>query len=88
MAKFEKLKARLLSKPSDFTWDELVTLLGHFGYTEVNTGKTGGSRRKFAEATSKHIINLHKPHPGKILKSYQVNQVVATLKEQGLIRDE
>lgn len=88
MAKVDKLKERLLSKPSDFTWDELVTLLGHFGYREINTGKTGGSRRKFAEATSKHIISLHKPHPGKILKSYQVNQVVAVLKEQGLLKNE
>jgi hypothetical protein len=88
MAKFDKLRERILSKPNDFTWDELVTLLGHFGYKEVNTGKTGGSRRKFVETTSKHVISLHKPHPGKILKSYQINQVIATLKEQGLIKDE
>lgn len=88
MAKFDKLRERLLSKPSDFTWDELVTLFGHFGYKEVNTGKTGGSRRRFVETATKHVISLHKPHPGKILKSYQINQVIATLKEQGLIKDE
>lgn len=85
MAKFGKLKERLLSKPSDFTWDELVNLLGHIGYDEVNTGKTGGSRRRFVSSNSQHVINLHKPHPGKILKIYQIKQVVDSLKQQGLI---
>lgn len=87
MARIEKLVARLLSRPKDFTWDELVKILGHFGYEELGKGKTGGSRRKFADDT-KQIINLHKPHPGNILKRYQIDQVIASLNERGKIKDE
>jgi hypothetical protein len=87
MAKIEKLLVRLLSHPTDFTWDELVKILHHFGYTELKTGKTGGSRRKFADST-KHIISLHKPHPGNIVKHYQIKEVVVPLKERGKLKDE
>ena len=84
MAKIEKLIEKLLSVPKDFTWEELVKLLAHFGYTELKKGKTGGSRRKFADQY-KNIISLHKPHPGNILKHYQITEVIALLKEKGLI---
>ena len=87
MSQFEKLTTKLLSKPNDFTWDEPVKVLNRFGYIEVKKGKTGGSRRKFADATN-HIINLHKPHPGNILKRYQIDQVVGVLKERGKLKDE
>ena len=87
MAQIEKLINRLLSKPTDFTWEELVKVLGHFGYAEMKKGKTGGSRRKFADET-KHIINLHKPHPGNILKRYQVNDLIDSLKDRSKIKDE
>lgn len=87
MAKIEKLIAKLLSSPADFTWDELIKVLAHFGYTELKKGKTGGSRRKFADGNN-HIISLHKPHPGNILKHYQVKEVIASLKETGKIQNE
>ena len=29
--------------------------------------------------------NLHKPHPSKILKTYQVNEILRVLKEGGII---
>jgi hypothetical protein len=87
MAKIEKLIEKLLSKPTDFTWEELLKILAHFGYTELRKGKTGGSRRRFADDTN-NIINLHKPHPKNILKSYIIKDVVAHLKERGKIKDE
>lgn len=87
MVQIEKLLVRLLSRPTDFTWDELIKILRHFGYKELKKGKTGGSRRKFADET-KHLINLHQPHPGKILKRYQIDLVVAALKEKRKIKDE
>lgn len=34
---------------------------------------------------SKHIIRLHKPHPGNILKMYVIDYVIGELKDQGLI---
>lgn len=84
MSQIQKLLERLLSFPKDFTWEELTKLLAHFGYKELKKGKTGGSRRKFADA-EKHIINLHKPHPEKIMKRYHLEDVIASLKERGKI---
>jgi hypothetical protein len=87
MSKTEKLLQRLLSIPKDFTWEELVKLLAYFGFEELKTGKTGGSRRKFADAQKKVII-LHKPHPGNIVKEYAIRQVIEHLKEKGYIKNE
>jgi hypothetical protein len=42
-----KLLRRFLSAPIDFTWEERVKIMASFGYKEIITGKTGGSRRKF-----------------------------------------
>jgi len=87
MSKIEKLIARLLSRPTDFTWEELSKVLGHFGYEELKTGKTGGSRRKFADK-DKHIIDLHKPHPGNIVKQYQIRDIINTLTEKRKLPNE
>jgi len=84
MSKHEKLLLRLLSIPSDFTWDELISLLTKFGYEELKKGKTGGSRRKLADKDH-NIIILHKPHPGNIVKQYAIRQVIDHLREQGYI---
>ncbi len=87
MSKTEKLFERLLSVPSDFTWEELVKLLASFGYAELKKAKTGGSRRKFVDS-QKRVISLHKPHPGNIVKEYALKQVIEHLKEKGLIKNE
>lgn len=87
MAKKEKLIDRFLLVPKDFTWDELTTVMSYFGFEELSTGKTSGSRRKFAN-DEKSIINLHKPHPGNIVKQYAIKQAIATLKEKGKIKNE
>jgi hypothetical protein len=84
MSKLEKLIVRFLSYPNDFTWEELLKILNHFGYKELPTGKTGGSRRKFVDE-QKHIISLHKPHPANVLKKYQIEDVIASLKETGKV---
>ena len=84
MGKHEKLLRRLETKPKDFTWDELVTLLRGLGYTEATGGKTGGSRRRFLHDSAPDIF-LHKPHPGNVLKAYAVRLVLETLREGGFI---
>jgi predicted RNA binding protein YcfA (HicA-like mRNA interferase family) len=84
MTKKEKLLKRLLSQPSDFTWQELTTLLKSLGFEEVKTGKTGGSRRRFSNAENV-IINLHKPHPSNILKKYQIKQIIEILSDEEII---
>ena len=85
MSKFDKLKERLVKKPTDFTYDELRTVLGGFGYQETNKGKTSGSRVAFINTVTKHIIRIHKPHPKNIIKAYALQYIVEELKEQGLL---
>ena len=80
MSKAEKLIARLLLRPKDFTYGELKTLLSFFGYREV---QGQGSRVCFAKEG--HKIKLHKPHPGNIMKAYQLNLVIEELTVKGLI---
>ena len=47
MSKAEKLLERFLSKPKDFTFEELRKLLKGLGYEEAKAGKTSGSRVAF-----------------------------------------
>ena len=84
MTRKEKLIRRLKSKPKDFTWDETESLLAGLGFTKVKTGKTGGSRRRFIDSNNV-VITLHKPHPGNILKRYQIEQIIEILSAEGLI---
>lgn len=84
MSKKEKLMARLLSKPKDFTFEELTALLGYFDYEQTKLGKTSGSRVVFTNGDGDYI-RLHKPHPRNILKPYQVDDVITALQERGLL---
>ncbi|PNV76196.1 type II toxin-antitoxin system HicA family toxin [Leptospira inadai] len=86
MSKFEKLLLRLKSKPRDFTYSELKNVLTGLGYFEVNQGKTSGSRVGFINEETKHLIRLHKPHPGNILKAYQIELLLDELKKRGIIQ--
>jgi hypothetical protein len=85
VSRIEKLKARLKLKPKDFTYGELMTLLQSFGYTEWKSGKTSGSRRAFINSTTKHVIHLHKPHPGNELKHYQIQEIIDELTKNGYL---
>ncbi len=74
MTKKQNLIKRFLAMPSDFLFTELVRLLGYFGYKEIKTGKTAGSRLRFENSEGTRIF-LHKPHPGGIMKKYQLKQI-------------
>ncbi len=85
LSRKDKLLKRLKSNPKDFTWEELVTLLSSLDFIEMDKGKTGGSRRKFFNRDKNLIINLHKPHPSSIIKSYAINQIIEKLEEESII---
>ncbi len=84
MSKIEKAIERLKSKPKDFTYDEAKMILTSLGFIEDNKGKTSGSRIKFIK-NGYAKIELHKPHPGNILKSYQIKDIIEKLEKGGLI---
>ncbi len=82
MSRKAKLVKRLLDRPKDFSWNELISLLAGIGYQQSNQGKTSGSRCRFVHEDLP-MITLHKPHPRKILKRYQLDQVIDILEEEG-----
>ena len=84
MGKKDKLIQRLKAKPKDFTFDEAESLLNFFDYERSDKGRTSGSRVCFK--SSKHPpIMLHKPHPRKELKEYQIKDLIEKLESEGLI---
>jgi len=85
MSRFEKLLKCFLSKPKDFTYDELARLLAGLGYEKASTGKTAGSRVAFVNPETRHIIKLHRPHPRPELKRYQLDDIEETLRNKGAI---
>jgi hypothetical protein len=84
MTKHKKLLARFLTKPTDFTWNELSRILHGLGYKQVSAGKTSGSRVRFISPDYPPII-LHKPHPKPILKRYQLEDIINLLRQEKLI---
>ena len=84
MSRKDKLLSKLLSKPKDFTYNELKTLLELIGYKEDNVGKTSGSAVRFIN-DKKHIIRLHKPHSDNTVKSYIIKMVIEELSKEGII---
>ena len=80
MSKKDKLLKKFLVVPpkKDLTFDELETLLLSCGYVKLE-GR--GSAVKFYHKSKDNLINLHKPHPSNILKTYLVKQIQEKLKE-------
>jgi hypothetical protein len=63
----------------DYEWEELLSLMKAFGF-ELRT--SGGSGRKFFDPASKALLFMHEPHPSKVLKAYQVREVIQFLRRE------
>jgi len=79
VSKLQKAIERLHTKPIDYTWDELLSLMIALGY-ELRT--SGGSGRKFFDPATKALFFLHQPHPSKILKAYQIRAAIQFLRKE------
>lgn len=84
MGQKDKLIRRLQGLPRDFTYDEAETLLRYLGYRRSDKGKTSGSRVMFISEEHGAVM-LHRPHPQKELKAYQVRMLLQLLEQEGLI---
>lgn len=84
MSRIQKLIDEFTRRPSpkDFPWDDVVKILRHFGYSEI---EGAGSRKKFIH-TGKHKILLHKRHPDSTLLAYQIEAVIEALTAQGHLK--
>lgn len=83
MSRNDQRLARLLSKPRDYTYREGDALLVALGFLEMPTGKTGGSRVRFFRERDGAMVTMHKPHPNKVLKPYQVTELIDVLRKYG-----
>ena len=84
MSTKEKLIERFKTIPSDFTFDELIRLFNALGFTVNNKGATSGSRVRLEKGTG-HYYNLHRPHPGNVVKKSALKSVYSYLNSLGLI---
>ena len=80
MSKTEKLLSKFLSAKKDFLWSDIKSLLMGLGFTSI---EGSGSRVKFINGDI--LINLHKPHPQKEIKSYVIRHVKEILRKEGMI---
>ena len=78
---------RFKSIPSDFTFDELVTLLCRLEYKKEEKGKTSGSRAIFTNESVLPIL-VHKPHPGNIMPKYILKRIYRQLLDDGKIEEQ
>ena len=83
MSKKDKLISKLKSRTKSFSYDEAVNLLESLGLKKSNKGKTSGSKVTFVQDKIK--ISLHRPHPQKELKPYQIADLLCKLEKEGLI---
>ena len=84
MSRIEKEIERIKSKPKDYTYDEVKSLLNKLGFYEYTKGKTSGSRVVFINEEDIKI-ELHRPHPSKIIKLYKIKEILNILNERGMI---
>lgn len=82
----EKLVERFLRLPKDFTFEETLKLLSIFGYNIHNKGTTSGSRIRFKNEQTGQYIDIHKPHPGSIMKEWMMKAIYQHLKSNGFIK--
>ena len=80
-----KLKERFKRHPKDFTFEETVSLLEYLGYQKHNKGKTSGSRIRFKNEATGAYIDLHRPHPGSIMKEWMMKEIYNHLNNNNLL---
>jgi hypothetical protein len=86
MTKMKKLLQRFLSKPKDFTFEDLRRLLKSLGYQEAKKGKTSGSRVGFYNPEPDDMIRFHKPHPSLVIKQCYLKEIERQLRDKELIK--
>ena len=82
MTKAKKLISKLLSANTTFDWHDLVSLLSQLGYVKQ---ERSGSRVRFYNGDTQHIIHLHKSHPENHIKGGALKDVKQQLKQEGYL---
>ncbi|CAM5205887.1 hypothetical protein CDEF62S_00167 [Castellaniella defragrans] len=89
MTRRQKLLDRFLKTPApvDFRFDDLAVLLEGLGFS-LHENAGGSSHKMFvcrlADGTERRLV-CSRPHPGGVLKIYQIVQIRARLHEWGML---
>ena len=67
-----------------YPWKDFVWLLNQLGYESKKAGKTGGSRRKFYNQKTNHLITCDEPHDGEMRRG-MVRRLQRELEFKGVI---
>lgn len=86
MSSKDKLISRFKQLPKDFTYEETIKLLAIYGYLVSNKGATSGSRVRFRNGSTGDYIDIHRPHPGSIMKEWMVKTIYLHLKQLNLLK--
>lgn len=86
MGRKEKLIERFCRLPKDFTYEETLTLMKGFGYEEHTKGATSGSRIRFKNEATGAYVDIHRPHPGSIMKAWMMKTIHEHLRINGYIK--
>jgi predicted RNA binding protein YcfA (HicA-like mRNA interferase family) len=73
---------RKLDRAKTIKWQEIERLFNGLGYSQK---EMAGSRVRFFNAQTQHMVMLHRPHPGNEVKGGALKAVIASLKLEGLI---
>ena len=82
MSKLEKLLNKLSNAKNTFVWTDLVTVLAAIGYQKQ---EMTGSRVRFYNKETGHMIRLHKPHPENFIKGGALKDVRSALRQEGIL---
>ena len=84
MARLEHEIAAFKHCAGPFPWRDFARLLGQLGDEQKKAGKTSGSRRKYYNAKTGHLIMLDQPHDGEMRKG-MVKRLQQELQDKGVI---
>ncbi|WP_186397686.1 type II toxin-antitoxin system HicA family toxin [Stappia sp. TSB10GB4] len=82
MTKHARLVEAFRACRGPFPWRDFVRMMEGLGY-ECETAS--GSRRRFVNRETGHIVRVHEPHPADEMKRYMVVQVRRDLTDKGVI---
>ncbi|MBO6082531.1 MAG: type II toxin-antitoxin system HicA family toxin [Bacteroidales bacterium] len=83
MSTKEKLVRRFCQLPKDFTFEELIRLMHFFGFELDNKGSSSGSRVAFVR--NDMTLDMHRPHPGNIIKPKTLKYIYDYLHGKALL---
>jgi hypothetical protein len=84
MAQLNEEIAAFKACSGSFRWRDFVWMLGKMGYELKKAGKTSGSRRKYFNPKTGHLIMMDEPHDGEMRRG-MVKRLRDELQDKGVI---